>query len=168
MVNFPHNSKVTGNARAVKTAPLLCHRGSTSGVSERLRSIGRINALFTQVQQLLPAVVSPGNGVMPPRIRHRCDLILPRAEGGSPHPFDRQCSSTLTPGPLIHTCLCNRKVDGRTCMNFSRIKARHVEIVRAHQQTHFCATEYDTVYRIRMPRRGNRQGQSVPGSIRTV
>ena len=32
-------------------------------------SIGRINALFTQIQQPMTAVASPGNCVIPPRIR---------------------------------------------------------------------------------------------------
>ena len=35
----------------------------------KLESIGRINALFTQVQQPMTAVASPGNCVIPPRIR---------------------------------------------------------------------------------------------------
>jgi len=47
--------------------PKLTDADSPDG--DRIRGIGRINTLFTQVQQPMTGVESPGNCVIPPRIR---------------------------------------------------------------------------------------------------
>jgi hypothetical protein len=62
------NPDIVRAALRAKVEAAIEELGYTPDLAARFLGIGRINTLFTQVQQLMTAVEPPGNCVTPPRI----------------------------------------------------------------------------------------------------